>query len=398
MSLSCNEVGLWFAARFEVNYFLHRLSGNEKSMRTASIKLVTLLGLTVIATTPRCAPQASLLDDVALVSASIETDPVSSVDDAADDPAVWVHPVDLQSSLIVGTDKQFGLEVYGLDGKLRQRVAAGLTNNVDIRTLPSPWAEGSALLAASNRTANTISLFIMSPTGELNWLSESEVRTGLDEVYGLCLFKNTDGIQAFINDKDGRYQQWGFDFASSGHPEQEFEQSVSALRIRGTLLREFRVTSQPEGCAADDENERLFVGVEAEGVFTLDANAREPAVLAQLAAVDGANLAADVEGMDVFTVGDAGYLVVSSQGNNTFALFDRHAPYSYAGSFALTDDAVLNIDGVSDTDGITASSQIRTPQFPEGLIVVQDGANTMPSAPQNFKLVSWQVIADALGL
>ena len=367
-------------------------------MITERVRSVALIGLIITAITARCAPQPLLIDDVAMVSASIETDPVTSINDAADDPAVWVHPIDFQASLIIATDKQFGLEVYGLDGKLRQRIAAGLTNNIDIRTLPSPWEEGSALLAASNRTANTISLFVVSPTGELNWLSESEIQTGLDEVYGLCLFKNADGIQVFINDKDGRYQQWGIVMASSSGADSEFDQAISALRVRGTLLREFEVTSQPEGCAADDENERLFVGVEAEGVYTLDANANVPAVLSLIAAVDGESLAADVEGMDIFTVGEAGYLVVSSQGNNTFALFNRHAPYSYVGSFALTDDPVLKIDGVSDTDGLTASSQIKTPQFPEGLIVVQDGANTMPLEAQNFKLVSWQLIADALNL
>ncbi|MDP4745605.1 MAG: phytase [Porticoccaceae bacterium] len=367
-------------------------------MITERVRSVALIGLIITAITARCAPQPLLIDDVAMVSASIETDPVTSINDAADDPAVWVHPIDFQASLIIATDKQFGLEVYGLDGKLRQRIAAGLTNNIDIRTLPSPWEEGSALLAASNRTANTISLFVMSPTGELNWLSESEIQTGLDEVYGLCLFKNADGIQVFINDKDGRYQQWGVVLTSSSGADLEFDQAISALRVRGTLLREFEVTSQPEGCAADDENERLFVGVEAEGVYTLDANANVPAVLSLIAAVDGESLAADVEGMDIFTVGEAGYLVVSSQGDNTFALFNRHAPYSYVGSFTLTDDPVLKIDGVSDTDGLTASSQIKTPQFPEGLIVVQDGANTMPLEAQNFKLVSWQLIADALNL
>lgn len=398
MSLSCNLEGLSSFVISVASSSPQRLLGNEKNMVSARLKLASLAAMTIVATTSGCASQALLLDNVAQVSASIETDPVSSVDDAADDPAIWVHPTELQLSLIIGTDKQFGLEVYGLDGKLRQRVAAGLTNNVDIRTLPIPWAEGSALLAASNRTANTISLFTMSPTGELNWLRESEIKTGLDEVYGLCLFKNADGIQAFVNDKDGRYQQWNLVLESDVNPDQQFERVVPGLKVRGTLLREFKVTSQPEGCAADDESERLFVGVEAEGVFTLDANSNAPAVLTQIAEVDGRSLVADVEGMDIFTVGEDGYLVVSSQGNNTFALFNRRAPHSFIGSFALTDEAALKIDGVSDTDGITASSQIKTPTFPEGLIVVQDGSNTMPPESQNFKLVSWQVIADALGL
>jgi 3-phytase len=38
------------------------------------------------------------------------------------------------------------------------------------------------------------------------------------------------------------------------------------------------------------------------------------------------------------------------------------------------------------------------PDFPRGLLVVQDGCNALPGAPQNFKLVSWERIAVALGL
>jgi 3-phytase len=117
-----------------------------------------------------------------------------------------------------------------------------------------------------------------------------------------------------------------------------------------------------------------------------------------LAIVDGVQLTADVEGMDIFTVGQAGYLIVSSQGNSTYALFDRMPPHAYIDSFTLADDATLGIDGTSDTDGLAASSQIRTQRFPEGLVVVQDGTNTMPAGAQNFKLVSWQDIAETLGL
>jgi 3-phytase len=41
---------------------------------------------------------------------------------------------------------------------------------------------------------------------------------------------------------------------------------------------------------------------------------------------------------------------------------------------------------------------LRTAQFPEGLLVVQDGFNEMPDEAQNFKFVSWQQVVKALGL
>jgi 3-phytase len=37
--------------------------------------------------------------------------------DAADDPAIWVHPVDPALSLVLGTDKKGGLNVFDLEGK-----------------------------------------------------------------------------------------------------------------------------------------------------------------------------------------------------------------------------------------------------------------------------------------
>ena len=47
------------------------------------------------------------------VAASAETDPMTGMGDRADDPAVWVNPDDAGASLILGTNKDEGLHVYG---------------------------------------------------------------------------------------------------------------------------------------------------------------------------------------------------------------------------------------------------------------------------------------------
>jgi len=52
------------------------------------------------------------------------------------------------------------------------------------------------------------------------------------------------------------------------------------------------------------------------------------------------------------------------------------------------------IDGTSDTDGIEVVLGDFGPRFPEGLFIAQDGDNA-PEA-QNFKLLSWQSIREAL--
>ena len=58
----------------------------------------------------------------------------------------------------------------------------------------------------------------------------------------------------------------------------------------------------------------------------------------------------------------------------------------------------LGIDGVSETDGLEVSSAALGAQFPDGLLVAQDGRNITPAQRQNFKFVSWAKIAAALGL
>ena len=324
-----------------------------------------------------------------VVFAQAQTEPVLSLDDAADDPVVWVNPQDPDSSRVIGTDKRYGLEVYDLAGQRLQRIPAGRVNNVDLRPLEgmSGW---SSIAAASNRTRNSISLFLVSDSGELSWLESSEILTGLAEPYGLCMYQDASGPQVFVNDKDGRYQQWLLVPA----PERDGMPQFAAQ-----LLREFVVPNQPEGCVADDEQGILFLGVEIEGVRTVPADSSLPAMLETLVDIDGDILVADVEGMDLYLAEDGqGYLVVSSQGNFSYAVYDRQAPHRYLGSFVVGHNAELGIDGSQETDGLAVSSLLKTAQFPEGMVVVQDGFNTDPEQAQNFKYISWLQIANALGL
>src|SRR5688572_22315589 len=64
------------------------------------------------------------------VPAGRETAPVPSGGDAADDPAIWVHPTDRDLSVVIGTDKESGLAVYDLAGNQLQFLPHGSINNV----------------------------------------------------------------------------------------------------------------------------------------------------------------------------------------------------------------------------------------------------------------------------
>lgn len=59
--------------------------------------------------------------------------------------------------------------------------------------------------------------------------------------------------------------------------------------------------------------------------------------------------------------------------------------------FRIVPDYARGIDGVSETDGLAVSTAALT-GYPKGVLVVQDGRNRAPAAPQNFKLVDWHQI------
>ncbi len=94
----------------------------------------------------------------------------------------------------------------------------------------------------------------------------------------------------------------------------------------------------------------------------------------------------------------AGYLVASNQGADSYALYERAGDNKFIGIFHVVADEATGIDGVSETDGIDVSSAYLGPDFPDGVFVAQDGRNISPAERQNFKLVPWHRISEAMGL
>ena len=342
------------------------------------------------------------------VSCAAETDRIILADDSADDPAVWVHPHDPALSLVIGTNKKAGLEVYDLAGKRLQTLPIGRPNNVDIVQAQN----GSAIVVASNRTANTIDFFVVDPTTRaLSQVNGASVATGLDEVYGLCAFMDADDVQitgngplsAFhvvVGSKSGLvriYQMTRTESVQSGA-------SSSGANWSHALVREFAVGGQAEGMVADVFHGWLYVGEEQVGVwqYPLDPT-REPSrrlldAVASKDALLGGGLAPDVEGIALYDEGAGkGWLIVSCQGEDRFQVYDR-ATLKVAGSFQLTwTDTKGTTDRVTHTDGITAlSTPLASPlghAFPRGIFVAQDDND---GANQNFKIVDWSVIQSIL--
>lgn len=179
---------------------------------------------------------------------------------------------------------------------------------------------------------------------------------------------------------------------SSGNVKQ-FELYRSGNAIDYWLVRTLSFGSMTEGCVADDQHQAIYVSQEAVAIWRLSAEPNGGATKTKIASVDGSTLTADLEGLAIFDKGNgSGYLVASSQGTDDFAVFDRQSD-SYRGRFRIGDAA---IDGVNHTDGIDVSSASLGPAYDGGLFVAQDDRND--NGNQNFKLVRWRIIAQALQL
>ena len=322
-----------------------------------------------------CAPPAIVpVVQTASVTADAETAAVKSGDDAADDPAIWRNAANPAASLIVGTDKQAGLYVYGLDGQVRDFNNAGRVNNVDLVETPA-----GVIVAASDRSDEAkaqIALFrLNTTTARLEPIGR--VPAGAGEAYGMCLWATPRALTAFIVIKDGTIRQIELDTAKAS----------------GRIVRSLKLSTQSEGCVVDARTARLYVAEEDVGIWRFDARASGSVTPVKLAGVDGKRLVADVEGLAIAAeeAGNGGWLVASSQGDNAYTLY-RLADERFAGRFRIGQG---RFGSTQETDGIAVMAGDFGPAFPHGLMVAQDGDN---SPAQNFKLVGWGRVKAALHL
>ncbi|MFM9433585.1 3-phytase [Janthinobacterium sp. CG_23.3] len=329
----------------------------------------------------RPAPVATTMP-MAVIEPRGQTEPMARAGDAADDPAIWVHPNDPAASRILGTNKKQGLLVYDLQGKQRQLLEVGRLNNVDLRQNVTLDGQRVDLAVASQRDDNSMMLFTIDAQGIVS--EAARLPTDLERIYGICLYQPAGGgLEAFVNDKDGSYRHYRIERHGQGYA--------------STLLRRFSVASQPEGCVVDDRRARLYIGEEKRGVWAGAADASAKAGL-QLILPLGPHLSADVEGLALYHGAKGDYLIVSSQGNNSYVVLDAAAPNRVRGTFRVGYNLAAGIDGTSETDGLDASSANLGGAYASGMLVIQDGYKRLPDGPQNFKYVAWEDIARALKL
>jgi len=323
------------------------------------------------------------------VEADVETDNVlaDSLDDSADDPAIWYNTAKPELSLILGTNKKAGLYAFDLSGKTKNFIPAGKINNVDLRDGFNFKDKEYVLVAGSNRSLNAISLFLIDKDSAMLTDTIANIPSGVSEVYGICLYKNakTKAFYVFVNGKEGDFEQWEIN-----------AENTKGLNFK--MVRKFSVSSQPEALAADDATNTLYLGVEESGIFKMNALPDADTTMTRLAQSDTSsnkNIAYDIEGISVFEYNNQKYLMASIQGNFSYAIYKLGNVDSYLGSFKIVNGS---FDGVEETDGLDVLSVGNLPNFPGGIAVFQDGFNHdgKQLKSQNFKYLSLDKLKDLL--
>ncbi|WP_055568047.1 phytase [Streptomyces atriruber] len=419
-----------------------------------------VLALTTVLAATSASATAVAADPLPGVTPRAET-PVLHDDDAggnadADDPAIWRNTADPARSLVIATAKEGGLRAYDLDARPVQSVAAppadgpddapGRFNNVDlVRGLK--LSSGSADLAVTSDRGHD----------RLRFYRIDRDRSGgpLTDVTDPAAPPVFSADQAEINEQRTAYGLATWQDKASGRSyalvSRRERTSVALLELipgQGgkvtyrkvrtlDLPSSFRLPNgtswrpcaepgelpQVEGMVVDPSNGTLYAGQEDVGIWRLRADltgkpelvdkVREygvPGVYDEETeectpgadpGYGGKRITADVEGLTLVDEADGdGYLLASSQGDNTFAAYDRELgdQNEYEGGFRVT-PAGGALDGSEECDGAAALNEPLGPEYPHGLLVVQDGHDAPGDGDRpstDFKFVDLGKVMKAL--
>ncbi|MEV4918983.1 phytase [Streptomyces tirandamycinicus] len=351
----------------------------------------------------------------------------------ADDPAIWRNTADPGRSLVIATAKEGGLRVYDLDARPLQSIAApgpagpgdapGRFNNVDLvhgLRLPSGRAD---LAVTSDRGHDRLRIHRIDrgrPGGPLTDITDPAAppvfSRDQDEINEQ---RTAYGLATWTDRGSGRSYALVSRRASTEIALVELRPTAAGTVTYRTvrtlaLPSSFRLPDgttwtpcgepgdapQVEGMVVDPANGMLYAGQEDVGIWRVRADltgtprlvdkVREYGVPAAydekteecVAGADpgfgGTHLSADVEGLTLLTEPDGdGYILASSQGDDTFALYDREVDErnEYEGGFRVT-AASPALDGAEESDGAAVLDAPLGPKYPNGLLVVQDGHDT----------------------
>ncbi len=435
------------------------LRPTPKGVRLAAAATTVALAAAVLPAVPAAADG----DELAQVRATLETPP--NFDDEAggnanaDDPAIWSHPDDRDGDLVITTLKEGGLAVYDTAGHEIQRFAApapprpgdegGRFNNVDLIYGFRLGHHKVDLAVVSDRGRDTVRTYVIDPD------RAEDHRTPLTDVTDPSVPLVFSSSLDDVNEQETAYglASWG-DSRGGGYValSRRHTSRLGLVRLEATragtityrhvrdldLPTSFPVPGgtwtpcedpgegpQVEGMVADPEHRVLYAAQEDVGIWRIPLKGaprlidrvKEYGVPAAYnpetdeceptgpdPGVGGEHITADAEGLSIYKQDDGeGYLIASSQGDNTFVVYDRDDPTDYIGRFRVAPGTT--VDGSEVCDGAMVTSA-PIGRFRDGLLVVHDGENAPDDVDENgevrentnFKFVDWKDVAEPLDL
>lgn len=314
----------------------------------------------------------------------------------ADDPAIWINRDDPEKSLILGTDKGKGettgsLYVFGLDGKIRQRIQ-GLKkpNNVDVEYGFKLGDRLVDIAVVTEANAKRLRIYEISSAGKLIDISgrQTEVFVGEPSDHrtpmGIGLYKRqSDGmIYAIVSrgsgPKEGYLGQYLLKSNGSG--------KVDAIEVR--KFGRFSGVDCIEAVAVDDELGHVYYADESRCIRKYRADPDHALAGEELGLFGVSEFTADREGIAVYTLPNGeGYIVCTDQVKNSrFLIYPREGYRTKPHDHGRAIKVVLG--GAADTDGIEVVSDYLGNRFPNGVLVA------MNSPGRNFMVFDWRTIAE----
>lgn len=377
---------------------------------------------------------------VATVETEANFDDDAGGDADADDPAIWINPIDRRYSLVLGTLKNGGLSVFDLDGKTIQRVATppapgedeapGRFNNVDLLQNFVLGARRVDLAVVTDRGLDKLRLYRINPLWHvLNQPALTDITspsvpwvfsTSQDEVneqatgYGLAVgaLGRRNLPVGFVSRRHRTaIARVAFFAAGNGlvsyRVEDVFSLPSSFVLPNGATwtpcLETDEELAQVEGMVLDRRHEFLYAAQEDVGIWKIPVKNTGAAALIDrvrefgvpysrifdpeeeefVCELDEAN---DPGFGSPYLAADAEGLTIYEYGFSKGYLIassqgsDEFLVYERTGANAhignFRIDAGNGIDSVEESDGAMVVNTSLPPRFPFGLFVAHDGDNT----------------------
>ena len=331
----------------------------------------------------------------------------------SDDPVIWVNPENGDESIVIGTLKDGGLAVFDLAGNVTQTVLPApfgeiRYNNVDLVYGFELGGESVDLALVSDRANDTLAIFKVNPTTQQ--LEDVTADSILETIFGVDDGEATAyGLATYTSPVSG--SAYAFVTQADGNQVAQLELTEENGKVTASVVRTLDLPtptgeaadSQSEGIVIDQELGLLYVAFETEiGIlkFSAEPNGGDTFEIVQPVGAD--YLVPDIEGLNIYYGADgSGYLIANSQGDSSYAVFSREGTNEYLGSFVVGDSD--EIDQVNESDGLDVINLPVGSAFPNGLLVLQDGANDPQNVAEdeeelennstNFKFVPWESVA-----